>query len=105
MAAIRIYYTSVTGSREVKQRQSEVLRILDGNHMKYQLVDVSVSESLLQEMRDKAGKADAIPPQIFNGEEYCGDFEMLYEATENEEVKKFLKVAAVDRVAKNQATV
>ncbi|KAG8144451.1 hypothetical protein E2320_012962, partial [Naja naja] len=57
----------------------------------YQLVDVSLSESLLQEMRDKVGKADAVPPQIFNGNEYCGDFEMLYEATENEEVKKFLK--------------
>uniref|UniRef100_A0A670K582 Uncharacterized protein n=1 Tax=Podarcis muralis TaxID=64176 RepID=A0A670K582_PODMU len=72
MGTIRVYYTSVTGSREVKQRQSDVIRILDGNRMKYQLVDVSISESLLQEMRDKAGKPDAIPPQIFNGEEYCG---------------------------------
>ncbi|XP_013910488.1 PREDICTED: SH3 domain-binding glutamic acid-rich-like protein 3 [Thamnophis sirtalis] len=105
MAALRVYYTSVTGSREVKQRQSEVLRILDGNRMKYQLVDVSLSESLLQEMRDKVGKADAVPPQIFNGDEYCGDFDMLYEATENEEVKKFLKVAAVDRMGKNVATI
>lgn len=30
---------------------------------------------------------------------------MLYEATENEEVKKFLKVAAVDRMGKNAATI
>uniref|UniRef100_A0ACB8FXE5 Uncharacterized protein n=1 Tax=Sphaerodactylus townsendi TaxID=933632 RepID=A0ACB8FXE5_9SAUR len=73
MAGIRVYYTSVTGSREVKQRQSEVLRILDTNHMTYELVDVSVSESLLQEMRDKAGNPGAIPPQIFNGEHYCGN--------------------------------
>ncbi|CAI5793756.1 domain-binding glutamic acid-rich 3 [Podarcis lilfordi] len=100
MGTIRVYYTSVTGSREVKQRQSDVIRILDGNRMKYQLVDVSISESLLQEMRDKAGKPDAIPPQIFNGEEYCGDFEMLYEATENEEVRKFLKIGRVDNVAR-----
>ncbi|XP_048370959.1 SH3 domain-binding glutamic acid-rich-like protein 3 [Sphaerodactylus townsendi] len=76
----------------VKQRQSEVLRILDTNHMTYELVDVSVSESLLQEMRDKAGNPGAIPPQIFNGEHYCGDSQMLYEATENEEIRKFLKM-------------
>uniref|UniRef100_A0A670YD54 SH3 domain binding glutamate rich protein like 3 n=1 Tax=Pseudonaja textilis TaxID=8673 RepID=A0A670YD54_PSETE len=66
-------YSKVSMNREeVKQRQSEVLRILDGNRLKYQLVDVSLSDSLLQEMRDKVGKADAVPPQIFNGDEYCG---------------------------------
>ncbi|XP_042335609.1 SH3 domain-binding glutamic acid-rich-like protein 3 [Sceloporus undulatus] len=102
MEAIRVYYTSVTGSREVKQQQSEVFRILDGKRMKYQLVDVSLSESLLQEMRSKAGKPGAIPPQIFNGEEYCGDFEMLHEATENEEVPKFLKIGSGDHMARGE---
>lgn len=63
---------------QVKQRQSEVLRILDGNHMKYELVDVSISENLLQEMRDKAGNPEAIPPQIFNGEQYCGVRSQLF---------------------------
>uniref|UniRef100_A0A7M4EWI0 SH3 domain binding glutamate rich protein like 3 n=1 Tax=Crocodylus porosus TaxID=8502 RepID=A0A7M4EWI0_CROPO len=72
MGTIRVYYTSVSGSREVKQRQAEVLRILDGNRLKYELIDVSVSERLLQEMRDKAGDPDAVPPQICNGEDYCG---------------------------------
>ncbi|XP_054851785.1 SH3 domain-binding glutamic acid-rich-like protein 3 [Eublepharis macularius] len=105
MAAIRVYYTSVTGSREVKQRQSEVLRILDGNHMKYELVDVSISESLLQEMRDKAGNPNAIPPQIFNGDQYCGDSQMLYEATENEEVRKFLKMSAIEKTARGEIAI
>ncbi|XP_053129342.1 SH3 domain-binding glutamic acid-rich-like protein 3 [Hemicordylus capensis] len=105
MGNIRVYYTSVTGSREVKRRQSEVLRILDGNSMKYELVDVSISESLLQEMRDKVGNPDAIPPQIFNGEEYCGDFKMLYEATENEEVREFLKMAAANSMTNKGITI
>uniref|UniRef100_H9GQX0 SH3 domain-binding glutamic acid-rich-like protein n=2 Tax=Anolis carolinensis TaxID=28377 RepID=H9GQX0_ANOCA len=52
-------------------------------------------------MRSKAGKPDAIPPQIFNGEDYCGDFEMLFDAIENEEVPKFLKIATRDHVASN----
>ncbi|XP_060612531.2 SH3 domain-binding glutamic acid-rich-like protein 3 [Anolis sagrei] len=101
MDSIRVYYSSITGSRQVRQQQSEVLRILDGRHMKYQLVDVSLSEGLLQEMRSKAGKPDAIPPQIFNGKDYCGDFEMLFEAIENEEVPKFLKIATRDHAARN----
>ncbi|XP_062998126.1 SH3 domain-binding glutamic acid-rich-like protein 3 [Elgaria multicarinata webbii] len=105
MATIRVYYTSVTGSREVKRQQTQVLHVLDGSRVKYQLVDVSTSERLLQEMRDKTGKPDAVPPQIFNGEEYCGDFEMLYEATENEEVQKFLKMAAIDKVARERITI
>uniref|UniRef100_A0A8D0GPL6 SH3 domain-binding glutamic acid-rich-like protein n=1 Tax=Sphenodon punctatus TaxID=8508 RepID=A0A8D0GPL6_SPHPU len=102
MSTIRVYYTSVTGSREVKQRQSEVIKILDVNRMKYELIDVSVSENLLQEMREKAGNPTAIPPQIFNGEDYCGDSKMLYEATENEEVWKFLKMASIEKPAREE---
>ncbi|XP_019376936.1 PREDICTED: SH3 domain-binding glutamic acid-rich-like protein 3 [Gavialis gangeticus] len=105
MSTIRVYYTSVSGSREVKQRQAEVLRILDGNRLKYELIDVSVSERLLQEMRDKAGDPGAVPPQICNGEDYCGDFEMLYEATENEEVSKFLKMTSIDKTIREEIAI
>uniref|UniRef100_K7FNT7 Uncharacterized protein n=1 Tax=Pelodiscus sinensis TaxID=13735 RepID=K7FNT7_PELSI len=56
----------------VKQRQAEVTRILDINKMKYELIDVSISEHLLHEMRVKAGNPNAVPPQIFNGDDYCG---------------------------------
>ncbi|KAJ1198733.1 hypothetical protein NDU88_002572 [Pleurodeles waltl] len=69
---IKVYYTSVSGSREVKKRQFEVTHILDANQVKYELVDISISENLLQEMRQKAGNPCAIPPQIFNGDDYCG---------------------------------
>uniref|UniRef100_A0A674I5N2 Uncharacterized protein n=1 Tax=Terrapene triunguis TaxID=2587831 RepID=A0A674I5N2_9SAUR len=56
----------------VKQKQAEVTRILDINKTKYELIDVSISEHLLQEMRAKAGNPNAVPPQIFNGDDYCG---------------------------------
>ncbi|KAM4663407.1 SH3 domain-binding glutamic acid-rich-like protein 3 [Discoglossus pictus] len=89
---IKVYYSSVTGSREVKMRQAEVIRILDVNQIKYELVDVAVSEKLLEEMREKARNSSAIPPQIFNEDIYCGDFELLYEAAENYDLLKFLKM-------------
>ncbi|NXI71584.1 SH3L3 protein, partial [Anseranas semipalmata] len=93
MGSIRVYYTSVTGSRQVRQRQAAVTRILDVTGLRYELIDVSVDEGLLREMQEKAGDPRAVPPQIFNGDEYCGDFEMLHQATENEEVSKFLKMS------------
>ncbi|XP_012784588.1 SH3 domain-binding glutamic acid-rich-like protein 3 [Ochotona princeps] len=91
MSSIKIYYTSVSGSREVKQRQEEVTRILDIYKIKYELIDVSVSFKVLEEMRMKVSTT-ALPPQIFNGQEYCGDYEMFHEAKENKEILKFLKM-------------
>uniref|UniRef100_A0A8C4YFX6 SH3 domain-binding glutamic acid-rich-like protein 3 n=1 Tax=Gopherus evgoodei TaxID=1825980 RepID=A0A8C4YFX6_9SAUR len=67
-----IYCTSVGVTGQVKQKQAEVTRILDINKTKYELIDVSISEHLLQEMRAKAGNPTAVPPQIFNGDDYCG---------------------------------
>jgi hypothetical protein len=56
----------------VKQRQEEVIRILDTYKIKYELVDISTSLKALEEMRTKVSTPKALPPQIFNGEEYCG---------------------------------
>nr|XP_012420284.1 PREDICTED: SH3 domain-binding glutamic acid-rich-like protein 3 [Odobenus rosmarus divergens] len=94
MSSIKVYYTSVSGSREVKQRQEEVTRILDIYKIKYELIDISVSLKVLQEMRMKVSTPKALPPQIFNGQEYCGvrDFEMFHKAKENKEILKFLKM-------------
>ncbi|KAM6143459.1 SH3 domain-binding glutamic acid-rich-like protein 3 [Erethizon dorsatum] len=92
MSSIKVYYTSVLGSREVQQRQEEVIQILDTYKMKYELLDISTSLKVLEEMKRKVSTPNALPPQIFNGQEYCGDFEMFHEAKENKEILKFLKM-------------
>lgn len=56
----------------MKQRQEEVTRILDTYKIKYELIDISISLKVLQEMRMKVSTPKALPPQIFNGQEYCG---------------------------------
>ncbi|XP_022379997.1 SH3 domain-binding glutamic acid-rich-like protein 3 [Enhydra lutris kenyoni] len=80
MSSIKVYYTSVSGSREVKQRQEEVTGILDIYQIKYELIDISVSLKVLQEMRMKVST--------------CGirDLEMFHKAKENKEILKFLKM-------------
>lgn len=57
---------------QIKSQQSEVTRILDGKNIKYELVDISQDNALREEMRAKAGNPKAIPPQIVNGDQYCG---------------------------------
>ncbi|XP_053773152.1 SH3 domain-binding glutamic acid-rich-like protein 3 isoform X2 [Desmodus rotundus] len=78
--------------QKVKQRQEDVIRILDAYKINYELIDISISLKKLQQMRRKVSSPKALPPQIFNGQEYCGDFEMFHKAKENKEILKFLKM-------------
>ncbi|KAM4701489.1 SH3 domain-binding glutamic acid-rich-like protein 3 [Discoglossus pictus] len=89
---VKVYITSVTGSREVKSQQSELTRILDSKGIKYETIDISVDNSVRDEMRNKCGNPKAIPPQIFNEDQYCGDFVQLTDAAENECLEQFLKL-------------
>lgn len=57
---------------QIKSQQSEVTRILDGKRIQYQLVDISQDNALRDEMRALAGNPKATPPQIVNGDQYCG---------------------------------
>uniref|UniRef100_A0A2K6KRD7 SH3 domain-binding glutamic acid-rich-like protein 3 n=2 Tax=Rhinopithecus TaxID=542827 RepID=A0A2K6KRD7_RHIBE len=95
MSGLRVYSTSVTGSREVsiKSQQSEVTRILDGKRIQYQLVDISQDNALRDEMRALAGNPKATPPQIVNGDQYCGDYELFVEAVEQNTLQEFLNQA------------
>ncbi|KAK2887279.1 hypothetical protein Q8A67_015507 [Cirrhinus molitorella] len=90
---IKLYYTTVTASREVKSQQAEVIRILDSKSIKYELIDISVGGAVRDEMRSKSGNPTAIPPQIFNEDQYCGNYEMFSEAVEADTVEQFLKIA------------
>uniref|UniRef100_A0A7M4E937 SH3 domain-binding glutamic acid-rich-like protein 3 n=1 Tax=Crocodylus porosus TaxID=8502 RepID=A0A7M4E937_CROPO len=76
----------------IKSQQSEVMRVLDGKHIKYELVDISQDNALREEMRAKAGDPKAIPPQIVNGDQYCGDYEGFVEAVEQNILQQFLKL-------------
>ncbi|XP_029475136.1 SH3 domain-binding glutamic acid-rich-like protein 3 [Rhinatrema bivittatum] len=91
---IKVYVTSVTCSRDIKAQQSDLTRILEGKCIKYETVDISQDNSLRDEMRTKSGNPKATPPQIFNGDEYCGDYEQFRDAVEADALKEFLKLKA-----------
>ncbi|XP_026876527.1 SH3 domain-binding glutamic acid-rich-like protein 3 [Electrophorus electricus] len=89
---IKLYYTTVTASREVKSQQAEVMRILESKNIHFELIDISVGGALRDEMRTKSGNPTAVPPQIFNEDQYCGNYEMFSEAVEADTVEQFLKM-------------
>ncbi|XP_029919871.1 SH3 domain-binding glutamic acid-rich-like protein 3 [Myripristis murdjan] len=90
---VKLYYTTVTASREVKAQQAQVIRILDSKSIQYELIDISVGGEVRNEMRTKAGNPSAVPPQLFNEDQYCGNYEMFSEAVEADTVEQFLKLA------------
>ncbi|XP_061902296.1 SH3 domain-binding glutamic acid-rich-like protein 3 [Entelurus aequoreus] len=90
---IKLYYTSVTASRTVKSQQGEVRRLLDSKSIQYELIDISAGSELRDDMRSKSGNPAAVPPQLFNEDQYCGDYEMFSEAVEADTVEQFLKLA------------
>ncbi|XP_020372956.2 SH3 domain-binding glutamic acid-rich-like protein 3 [Rhincodon typus] len=92
MSGVQLYISSVSASREVRSQQAEVERVLEIKRIKYKLIDVSVSEEILEEMRNRTGNPTALPPQIFNDDFYCGDYWEFYDAVENEEIDHFLKL-------------
>ncbi|XP_056150981.1 SH3 domain-binding glutamic acid-rich-like protein 3 [Lampris incognitus] len=89
---IILYYTSVSSSSEMRKKQQRIMDYLDSKKIPYTTVDISQSVEDKEEMRKKAGNPTALPPQLFNGDTYCGDFEMFENAVELETEETFFKL-------------
>lgn len=63
----------------MKKQQQRIEMILDAKKIQYEKLDIAATEELKKEMRDRSGNPSALPPQLFNGETYCGvSFVLLY---------------------------
>ncbi|XP_078256365.1 SH3 domain-binding glutamic acid-rich-like protein 3 [Rhinoraja longicauda] len=87
-----VYYSSITSKVALEKQQSFIFNILDGKGIKYRAEDLAQDSKLKDEMRSKMRNPKAIAPQIFNGDQYCGDYEAFAEAVECEMIEKFLKL-------------
>ncbi|KAL4661018.1 hypothetical protein GN956_G1643 [Arapaima gigas] len=90
--SIVVYFSSVSGSRDVKDQQAKIFQYLESKKIKYEGIDISVSSSIKEDMRRKTGNPTAMPPQIFNKGVYCGDYSKFSEAVEDEKVEEFLRL-------------
>ncbi|XP_062135292.1 SH3 domain-binding glutamic acid-rich protein homolog isoform X4 [Drosophila sulfurigaster albostrigata] len=114
---LKVYVSGMSGNKEVKKRQQRVLMILDSKCIQYDTVDITEpgKESEKELMQNKSTSNGGtvsdpeprhpLPPQIFNDEEYCGDYDAFDMANEIDTLEVFLKLAPADTTAVSSAQI
>uniref|UniRef100_A0A8C9LR53 SH3 domain binding glutamate rich protein like 2 n=1 Tax=Piliocolobus tephrosceles TaxID=591936 RepID=A0A8C9LR53_9PRIM len=80
----------------IKKKQQDVVRFLEANKIEFEEVDITMSEEQRQWMyknvppEKKPTQGNPLPPQIFNGDRYCGDYDSFFESKESNTVFSFL---------------
>uniref|UniRef100_A0A9L0JMC7 SH3 domain binding glutamate rich protein like 2 n=1 Tax=Equus asinus TaxID=9793 RepID=A0A9L0JMC7_EQUAS len=80
----------------IKKKQQDVVRFLEANKIEFEEVDITMSEEQRQWMyknippEKKPAQGNPLPPQIFNGDRYCGDYDSFFESKESNTVFSFL---------------
>ncbi|XP_064539786.1 SH3 domain-binding glutamic acid-rich protein homolog [Drosophila montana] len=114
---LKVYVSGMSGNKEVKKRQQRVLMILDSKSIQYDTVDITEpgKEGEKEMMQNKSTSNGGtvsdpdprhpLPPQIFNDEEYCGDYDAFDMANEIDTLEVFLKLAPADTTAVSSAQI
>ncbi|XP_077443407.1 SH3 domain-binding glutamic acid-rich-like protein 2 [Stigmatopora argus] len=96
MVNLKVYVASSSGSVAVKKQQQAVVGFLESNGIQFQEVDITMLEEqklwmyqhIPKDKQPKKGKP--LPPQIFNDDRYCGDYEDFFQSKEDNSVLTFL---------------
>lgn len=56
----------------MKKQQQKIEMILTSKKIDFEKIDVAASEGDKEKMRALSGNPKALPPQLFNGDQYCG---------------------------------
>ncbi|XP_066513662.1 adapter SH3BGRL-like isoform X3 [Hoplias malabaricus] len=93
---IKVFLASSSGSTAIKKKQQDVLGFLEALKIEYASLDIASNEENRMWMREnvpgdkKPSNGIPLPPQIFNEENYCGDYDTFFDAKEDNVVYEFL---------------
>ncbi|XP_068564229.1 SH3 domain-binding glutamic acid-rich protein isoform X13 [Cebidichthys violaceus] len=93
---IKVFLASSSGSTAIKKKQQDVVGFLEALKVDYAPLDIACNEENRMWMRQnvpeekKPSNGIPLPPQIFNEEGYCGDYETFFDAKEDNMVYAFL---------------
>merc|ERR1719336_1523575 len=82
----------------VANSQHRIIMILKSLGIPMDCVDISAPgmddqrDLMRASAKKKEGQRHALPPQIFNGEKYCGDYDDFDVANEDDELEEFLGI-------------
>lgn len=94
----RVYTASSSCSTTMKKQQQEVMQYLEAHNIDFEVVDITTSEEKRQWMYKNIPKSkwpdhgNPLPPQIYYGDTYCGDYNDFFEAKESNTVSSFLRI-------------
>ncbi|XP_067849387.1 SH3 domain-binding glutamic acid-rich protein isoform X2 [Heptranchias perlo] len=93
---IKVFIATQSGSTAIKKKQQDVLGFLEANKIDFKEMDIAANEDNRKWMRgnvpgeNRPQNGIPLPPQIFNDELYCGDFDAFFNAKEDNGVYAFL---------------
>ncbi|XP_066474898.1 SH3 domain-binding glutamic acid-rich protein isoform X2 [Tiliqua scincoides] len=96
---IKVFVATSSGSTAIKKKQQEVVGFLEANKIDFKELDIACDEDNRKWMREnvpgekKPQNGIPLPPQIFNEEQYCGDFDSFFCAKEENIIYSFLGLA------------
>ncbi|CAH1794081.1 unnamed protein product [Owenia fusiformis] len=97
---IKIYTSRISGNVMLKLQQHYIISILEAKKIQHEEIDITdpQNEKEREFMRsvvkipDDEGDEVPLPPQIFNGEKYCGKYEDFHAAVEKEKLFSYLEL-------------
>ena len=90
--SVKVYISSVSGNADIHKQQQRLQMVLEAKKIAAEYIDVAATQGAKERMRELMGDPKAIPPQIFNGDQYCGNYEAFDDAVEDDELEEFLKL-------------
>ncbi|XP_078140197.1 SH3 domain-binding glutamic acid-rich protein [Centroberyx gerrardi] len=93
---IKVFLATSSGSTAIKKKQQDVVGFLEALKVDYTQLDIACNEDNRMWMRQnvpeekKPSNGIPLPPQIFNEESYCGDYDTFFDAKEDNSVYAFL---------------
>jgi len=93
---VRIFVSGNCGNQKIETEQQKIFLVLQTRKIEFEAIDIMHpgNQKLRTFMREKGkkkeGARNVIPPQIFNGEEFRGDFDDFDIANEDDLLEEFL---------------
>jgi len=95
---IRVFISGNSGNKEMVTHQQRIIMVLQSLGIDTEVLDIAAPG--MDEARDfmrggakkKENQRNVLPPQIFNGDTYCGDYDDFDVANEDDHLEEFLGI-------------